>query len=121
MSNFELNQIFIAHPARFVCSAVQEFSKLKGVSTYVIDDFNDFSYLIEDLKPQVFVIHEATLIEQLEQFENGIKKFPDLKIIVITDKGESKLSDKYTLKIQEPFDPKDLCGNITQLLETQPK
>jgi hypothetical protein len=120
MNDIVLNQVLIAHPVKFVNSAIQEFAKSQNISTYILDDIYDFKYLIEDLKPQLIVVHELLLKEGSEGFYDQLKGF-DLAIAVIQPESSDKAYSGPELVIKEPFQPKELFNNIRSLLESNLK
>lgn len=117
MSEINLNQIFIAHPVAFVVSTITEFAKESGVSVFVLDDLNDFRYLVEDLKPQALIIHEDLWKSNAESFNRETAGFQGLRTILI-----QKNDDNHGhLSIVEPFEPSSLVEQVKQLLESDSK
>lgn len=117
MSDLKLNQIFIAHPVAFVSASIKKFAENLGVSVFVLDNLNDFRYLIEDLKPQAIIVHEEIWESNKESFNREIKGITDLSVILI-QKSDKDNGVKF---IQEPFEPLELTKKIKYLLESESK
>ncbi|MFT6630903.1 MAG: hypothetical protein ACJAS4_000847 [Bacteriovoracaceae bacterium] len=117
MSEINLNQIFIAHPVAFVVSTITEFAKESGVSVFVLDDLNDFRYLIEDLNPQALIIHEDLWNGSTESFNRETTGFECLRTILIQKNDDNNGH----LSIVEPFEPSKFIEQVKQLLESDSK
>jgi hypothetical protein len=117
MSEINLKQLFIAHPVAFVTSTIKEFAKTAGVSVFVLDDLNDFRYLIEDLKPEALIIHENLWKSNRDSFNRETTGIDSMKVFLIQKEDNQ---DEY-LSIVEPFEPSKLIEQVKQLLESDSK
>jgi hypothetical protein len=101
------------HPVKFVAKTITEFGRQAGVNVYELDSVNDFSYLINDLRPQIILVHAdsvtndfAIFMEQLDAAE-----YRDFKTaLLVTDSTE--LTDKFDVSIQLPVEPANLLEQL---------
>lgn len=78
-----MRTMFLAHPSEFTCNAMKAFAKRSEVDLYIWDDFNDFSYLVNDLKPEAIILHHEVLNSHMDAIEDGFSKadFKDYKLV----------------------------------------
>lgn len=113
MSNKELKQILVAHPVKFAAEAIKSFLQLKGINCYLLDDLKDFRYLIEDLAPQLILIHEDIYSEQKEVFAGQIDGVGVVKYILIS-KVDSPELEVFHGRLEEPYE----IGEISKILQS---
>ncbi len=109
MRELSIKQILMAHPVEFVANAIKEFAKKKSVETFILDDLNDFSYLIDDLMPDAIIIHNQLYSENKESVNRELQGKEITLILVGQGEGED-------LYIPEPIDPANIVGQIQELL-----
>jgi hypothetical protein len=113
MSDKKLKQILVAHPVKFATEAIKSFLQLNGINCYVLDDLNDFRYLIEDLSPQLILIHEDIYNEQKDAFLAQIEGISGVKYILINKTSQSE-SEAFHDQLDEPYE----VGKISKILES---
>ncbi len=116
MSDKKLKQVLVAHPKKFSSDTIKTFLKEDGVACYLLDELNDFSYLIEDLRPQALLIHDTLLKEHGDIVKQQLEDVENLSLIMIRSEGSSFESPLFKKIIQEPYSPIDLVQKIKSLL-----
>ncbi len=111
-----LKQIFIAHPVEFAAKSLKHFGEQEGVEVYILDNLDDFSYLIADLVPQALIIHQDLLEDNLSSIKREIAQYPELHTIIIVKSAENELRSEFPLQIIEPFGPENFISIIQQML-----
>lgn len=116
----EVNRLILIHPKKFVCRSFEEFGKDIGVSVYSIEEIEEFAYLIDDLKPELVLVHNELFQKQPAFFYAEFSKtnFKPKKIILIGTKDDLLLADKnvFSSHLIEPFDIGDLANILKGLL-----
>ena len=76
----DLNQIIYINENRFVCQLVEKLCKQNEIACYTLDQVEDFTYLVNDLRPQLVLValdtfnsHEQLIKEYLEKSEYQCK------------------------------------------------
>jgi DNA-binding NtrC family response regulator len=68
-----LKNIFFATKNEFLSLAIREAMKKQALDCYTLTSTKDCFYLIEDLKPQLFVIDAELFLEEESLFLKGLK------------------------------------------------
>jgi hypothetical protein len=69
----QFEQVFYINQERFVCQVVENLCKTKGVACYTLDEVSDFSYLLNDLSPNIVVVEEQTYLKHRPQIEQSLQ------------------------------------------------
>lgn len=116
MNEIPLKQILLIHPIKFTCATIKEFAALGNVEVYFIEAREEFTYLINDLKPEAILIHHSFIRAEAEFVQSELEKaqFKESKLIIIGDYEES---EKFNAGIlAEPFSPETILADITKYL-----
>jgi len=115
----KLNQILFCHPINFVYEIISQNLELNGVKVYGLDDLSDFSFLIEDLSPEIILIHESALTEEnIKMFNSQCSGRPNLVRILISKENNSIYSENFHHVLSGLIDPSELVGILSSLLES---
>ena len=106
----------MAHPVNFVSSAIKDFAAVDAVEVYIIDDLNDFEYLINDLSPQMIVVHEKLYQVHREQIAKLANTYTDLYFVIVKANGSSCHVPEHMASFDEPFHPNELLRYLRSLL-----
>ncbi len=102
---------------RFATSLLEKVFKQKDLSFYTLDNVNDFSFLVDDLKPEIIVLDTATALKNKEAFKKQFEANSRLKETPFITIGSD--SDFTFLKkmgeIKRPFDPYLIPETILKL------
>lgn len=110
--------IFWIDENTFATNLVERALKGQGVDFYTVKDAKDFSYLIEDLKPQIVVIDSQTALKDIEVFKKQFEQtqsFFNAKIVVIEGNAELSFLGDQVKVLQRPFDPFKLKEFFSQI------
>jgi hypothetical protein len=114
-----LKQLFIMHPVKFVAKTITEFGKQASVDVYELDSVNDFSYLINDLKPEIILVHVDSVENELTIFMEQVDaaEFKGVKLGLLQEKP-SEISDQFDIIIQLPVEPASLLEQLKHSCST---
>jgi len=117
----EIKQIILIHPKKFVCKSFEAFAKQMGFAVYTIESPVEFAYLVDELCPQLLLVHEDLLVNQGEAYfiEIAGVSFSGFKQVLIRSQKssrEAKISDKFPLFLDEPYDLGELDKILASLL-----
>lgn len=70
----EIKQILYINKTKFVCDMVIKLCQRANIECYTLENTEDFTYLIEDLKPEAIVIEEKTFSLNEDEFWIQVKK-----------------------------------------------
>jgi DNA-binding NtrC family response regulator len=85
----ERKQVFYINKIRFVCDTVENICENSHIECYTLEESNDFSFLINDLKPQLVIIDVKTLIDNDTDFWSEIDKSDIKPKIMLSGIGSS--------------------------------
>jgi len=110
-----VKQIIYINKTKFTCGFVENLCKEQNVSCYTLQDCNDFSYLIDDLKPEAVIIDGQTYQESEDTFWNcsNAAEFKTCFILLSNEKNE-----KFTTSMPLPINPVSFLQELTQKLES---
>ena len=115
----KLNQILFCHPINFVYEIISQNLELNGVKVYGLDDLNDFSFLIEDLSPEIILIHESALTDDnIKIFKSQCRDRLNLVKVLISKENDSIYSNEFDHHLSGLIDPSELVGILSTLLES---
>jgi hypothetical protein len=103
----------------FATGLLEKVFKDQGFSFYCLENVNDFSYLVEDLRPSVLVLDYKT-------YENGVHRFNEqyqgsellknIPFIIIDGSHEDLGISNIIGHLKRPFDPFELPHQIKKML-----
>ena len=103
----------------FATALLEKVFKTQKLEFYTIANAKDFSYLVDDLKPQVLVLDASTVAAELDSFKRqyeaseALKKLP---VILIEGSEELSFLGNVIGKLERPFDPFQIPEKIQQFL-----
>lgn len=103
----------------FVTALLEKVFKAQKLEFYTIASARDFSYLVDDLKPQVLVLDAPTVLQELDLFKRQYEASEALKtlpVILIEGKEELGFLANVIGKFERPFDPFQIPGKLQQIL-----
>lgn len=121
MSGIKLNQIFLLHSVKFVCEALRVHAKNSDVSIYTLDGPTNLSFFIEDMKPQVVLIREEDLGDQLDAFLAEFKDHPKILKVLWSKSDDSEMGRSFDAVLSEPISPRTIFSELEGLLESYVK
>jgi hypothetical protein len=116
MNEKTLKQIVLIHPVRFVCASIKEFAASKQIDVYFMEAKEEFTYLINDLKPEALIVHHSLMRTDADFVQSELAKaeFTATKLFVI---GEFDNASNYEAKvIPEPFSIVNLTAEVSKNL-----
>ena len=110
------------HPVKFTAKVVNEYAKASNVNVYELDAVTDFTYLVNDLLPEVILIHKDSLAGDLDAFlaEVEAAEFKDVKLALLGKKAELDAFsgiEKFDFIVEEPFAPDQLVDLLNSKLD----
>jgi DNA-binding NtrC family response regulator len=92
---------------KFATDLLEKVFKQKDLPFYTLDNVRDFSFLVEDLKPEMIVLDVKTASRHKELFKAQFDASPAMKnipFVLIGDEKEFTYVKKMG-EIKRPFDP----------------
>ena len=85
-----LKQVILIEKTKFVYRLISSILGDNDVRCYCLDQLEDFSYLLEDLSPQVLLVDFATASQDWDLFWYGLNnsQYKDFKKILYGDQQE---------------------------------
>ena len=80
-----MRKIFLAHPSDFTKALMNDFAASHNLDCYLWDDFDDFAYLIDDMKPELLIIHQQISKNYGDKIEQGLAecKYTDYEVVIL--------------------------------------
>ena len=103
----------------FATALLEKVFKSRKMEFYTIASAKDFSYLVDDLRPQVLVLDVSTVVAELAAFKGqyeASEALRSLPLILIDGNGELDFLGNVIGKLERPFDPFQIPEKLTQLL-----
>jgi DNA-binding NtrC family response regulator len=105
----------------FATSLLEKVFKKAEKELYIVSSVDDFSYLVDDLKPQVIVLDEATFLDNepafLKQYETSLL-MQRIPFIFVDEKQGMSFTVNKIGNIKRPFDPFSIPEQIEMILKT---
>lgn len=104
---------------KFASALVERAFKKLHLPFYSIDSVQDFSYLVEDLNPQVIVLDGTTVSRNYSVFREQYLKSPKMQethFIFLEPEGDLSFISKKIGEIQRPFDPFEIPKQISNMI-----
>ena len=104
----------------FATSLVEKVFKKKNLSFYSLASAQDFTYLVQDLKPELLVLDSETALHFKDALE---KQFADceylraLPVVMIDEMGEFPYIKNTIGVIKRPFDPFQIPDILKKISE----
>lgn len=105
----------------FATGLIAKAFKLKNLPFYTIERAIDFSFLVDDLKPEVLVLDSKTAIKDLEALERQFQSSThliNLPAIIVDPAKELSFIKAVIGFIHRPFDPFTIPETIEKMLST---
>jgi hypothetical protein len=105
----------------FATGLLEKVFKMKSLPFYTLNSVNDFSYLIEDLRPELLILDCPTAMKQLEVFKKQYETselLQNLPVILIDESSELGFISKKIGQISRPFDPFKIPEIIENILKS---
>jgi hypothetical protein len=92
---------------KFATDLLEKVFKQKDLPFYTLDNVRDFSFLVDDLKPEMIVLDTKTALRHQELFKTQFDASPRLKTtpFVLIGDGPELAYLKKLGEIKRPFDP----------------
>lgn len=112
-----IKQIILIHPEKFVCKAFEAFGKKSEIKVYSLECADDFAYLLDELKPELVLIHERAFDQDQEAYISNINtaSFKDFIQVLIT-KSSRDLPNTFKKELLEPIKIDELEDILNGLL-----
>ncbi|HXH32472.1 MAG TPA: hypothetical protein VNJ01_16855 [Bacteriovoracaceae bacterium] len=105
----------------FVSDLVERVFKQENLPFYSLGEFEDFTYLIDDLKPTVIVLDLVTAVahaEVLGKQYHACEALRSTPVITIGSGDPPEFVKVISGKIDKPFNPFELPKRIAEILKT---
>ncbi len=103
----------------FAASLVEKVFKKRDLPFYSLANIDDFSYLVEDLNPEVIVLDQVTALKKSEvfrrQYENS-QKMQSVPFIILGEDQDLSFISKRVGSIPKPFEPFQIPMTIMNLM-----
>lgn len=109
-----LKHLIFAHHKPMAVKLLDKYTKNNDVSLYLLDDYNDFSYLVDDLAPRAIIIHIEVWEKESENILRNIEQANHKAEIIILSPNKHP----HYKTIIEPFEPGHFLTNLDDLLES---
>lgn len=106
----------------FATSLLEKVFKKKNLQFYTIPSAKDFSYLVEDLRPELLVLDGQTILENLEAFKLQLSQSENLSKlpkILVEPTNDLQFLENVIGNIHRPFDPFAIPQEIQKMLSAQ--
>lgn len=103
----------------FATGLLEKVFKKKNLEFYTVSAAADFSYLVDDLSPELIVLDAQTAVSALEAFKQqyqASEKLRTLPVILIEDAPELDFMGNVIGKLQRPFDPFKIPEKLQQII-----
>lgn len=105
----------------FATSLLEKVFKSKNLPFYTLDKAVDFTYLVEDLKPELLVLDGETALQNLESLQKQYEASPALRnlpVILVDKKADLPFIQKEIGEIKRPFDPFKIPEVLEKILKS---
>lgn len=116
--NHKINQIILAHSNNLSSKSISEYLKGSGVKTYILDeqDYTDFTFLLEDLSPCVFMIDNELYKAFKGLFNRQLEAYGHMKKIILYTQEVDDSLISWDVKIKIPFKMDELAKTLNDLM-----
>lgn len=111
----ELKQLFYINNNKFVCQLVEKISKQKGINCYTLDQNEDFTYLVNDLRPEIIVVAQDVLNAYGDEIMAFIEKSELNPHLVLMSNNENT-DQRFKSVIAEELNPLTFLQDLINLL-----
>lgn len=105
----------------FATGLLEKIFKKKNQSFYTLPSAEDFSYLVEDLKPELLVLDSKTAHESINSLKQQYEASSALQAlpVIMIDEGEEIAFIEHKIgKINRPFDPYKIPEILQNILKS---
>src|SRR5687768_8205441 len=107
---------------QFAASLVEKVFKKRGLAFYTLTDAKDFSYLVDDLKPELIVLDRQTALNSNGLFQKQYEASAQLQktnfMVLGSWEGLEFIQHKLAVLPRE-FDPFEMPDRLTKLAREQ--
>jgi hypothetical protein len=103
----------------FAAGLIERVFEQRGLPFYRISDVKDFAYLIEDLKPRVVVLDQATGLADVEGVQRALATSPVLQrtpVVVLGDWQGLEFLPQRSARLPRQLDPFRVPEELQKLL-----
>lgn len=117
-----LNQIILVEDTKFSAKLLNSIMLDNAVSCYNLEQIEDFTYLIDDLRPQIILTNIETVQNEWDLYWRSIESssFKDVKIILYGDKDQLEnclYKNRFDQLIDKPLDILTIYEFLKSLVE----
>lgn len=111
----DLKQIIYIHNNRFSCQLVEKVCKQEGVGCYTLGQLEDYTYLVNDLRPEIIVMtQEALNLFGDDAVNYALASDHKSKLVLMTN-NEQK-DDRFNYYLGELLNPQNFLQDVINLL-----
>jgi len=106
----------------FATSLLDKVFKTQGGAFYSLGSVDDFSYIVEDLKPVAIVLDYSTFKKNADRFYQQLESSELMKVtpFILLDDPEKELKLNNIIGyLKRPFDPFEIPAEIQKIISTQ--
>jgi DNA-binding NtrC family response regulator len=101
----------------FATGLLEKVFKKKNLPFYTLESAEDFSYLVDDLRPELVVLDHQTALNHLTALQHQYAASPRLQQLpFVIIGGEFPFIKKTVGKINRPFDPFVIPEELQKIL-----
>jgi hypothetical protein len=113
----ELDQILFFNEIKFVCDLFDKICQKEHIKSYSSSVLEDFSYLIDDLKPQIIVIEGKTYSSWKADFINYLEQAKLKPMVILMSESDVYDADSViNVRISGQFNPKTIINELRNAL-----
>lgn len=117
-----LNQIILIEKTKLVSKLLTAVLSDKSINSYCLDQIENFTYLIDDLAPQIVLVEVQTASEDWQLFWDSLNKakVKNFKLILFGEKEQvEKLEnlEKFDAVLLKPLDISTIYEQLSSLVE----
>lgn len=117
-----LDQVILIEKTKLVSKLLSTVLESNGAKCYVLNELEDFSYLVDDLRPQILLVEVSTLRDDLELFWKAIDNsaFKSFKLVLFGKKDDVDSItniERFDSKLYKPIDISNIYEQLSSLVE----
>ncbi len=113
-----MQKIFIIEKIKFVYSVLEKTFAQNGIDTYIHDLEGDFSYFVDDLRPDLLLVSLDMIEGDIEAFKKELSKSQhDVRVIAYGDQDKIEAHKHHFFAvIAKPIEQQKIVSQITHLM-----